>query len=192
MSNLFKLNCYLGGPIEFANEKNPDNETQKFFDKDKTELLNFLENRRINIIDPNKLSFNGISEIQSRRELFKDKDFKEIRRQMKIIVRKDLRCVDLSDFMIALLPKGIRTTGTHHEIINCDLQRKPSLILCPEGIEHIPAWFFGIIPLEFMFSSVKDMINYLEMIDNLKEEYLQDHNRWQFILGSLEKEKSGF
>lgn len=170
MNKLENLRCYLAGPIEYM--------PKDYNGFDKNELIDFLENLGIKVIDPKKLKFQGVSEISNRDELFKNHDFQEIRRQMKIIVRKDLRAVDISDFIIAFLPKGVKTTGTVHEIIQADSQQKPVLLLCPEGIENIPAWYFGIIPLEYMFSSLDKLKDYLLNIP----EY---DNHWQFIMENL-------
>ncbi len=184
-NNLSKLRCYTAGPIEYISQFSNKN---KAFDKKKLEK--FLEEKEVRILDPKKIFFRGISEIKNRKELFDSGDYKEIRRQAKLIVRKDLRAVDISDFIIAYLPKDIKTTGTIHEIIEADRQRKPVLLVCPEGIKNIPFWLFGIIPIEYMFESLDDLIEYLEQINDYPEpEKLSD--RWQFIISNLKEEETG-
>ena len=184
-NNLNKLRCYTAGPIEFADQLS---EKQQAFNKEK--LDNFLREKGVRVLDPKKIFFRGIAEIEDRKKLFDNKDYKEIRRQVKLIVRKDLRAVDISDFVIAYFPKGVKTTGTVHEIIEADRQRKPVLLLCPEGIRHIPLWFFGIIPVEYMFDSLKSLFEYLEKIDEYPEpDKLSD--RWQFIISNLMEEETG-
>jgi len=185
MNNLNGLRCYLSYPIEFASSEESFN---------KEILCSFLEMKGTKILDPKKIKFDGISEIEERKQLFEDNDFKEIRKQMKKIVRKDLRCVDISDFIIALLPKDIKTTGTTHEIIESDRQRKPTLIVCPEGIKHIPIWFFGIVPVQYMFDSIEKLVEYLNFIDEHDmdcEDAIFD-DRWQFIINDLADESTGF
>lgn len=178
--NLKNLRCYLAGPIEFS-----QNEI------DKTELVNFLVSKKVKVLDPKKITFGGeISELKNRNELFEKEDFQTIREQMKKIVRKDLRCVDISDFIIAFLPKDVRTTGTIHEIIEADRQKKPVLIICQEGVKYIPAWVFGIVPLRYMFNSIENIINYLKYIDKIPNVHLKDE-RWQLILSSLLEEETG-
>jgi nucleoside 2-deoxyribosyltransferase len=177
-NNLSGSRCYIARPIEFAKNKNINF----------TKLEKFLKLNNVKILDPKKIKFHGISEIKDRKKLFKNNNFEEIRSQMKIIVRKDLRCVDISDFIIAFLPKGVRTTGTIHEIIESDRQNKPTLLVCPEGKKYIPAWFFGIIKLEYMFNSIDELIEYLNKINSLKE-IIKIDDRWQFIIKDLlEKE----
>lgn len=171
------LRCYNGYPIEFMGNSK-DN-----IPYDKNDLHNFLKSKGVQVIDPKKVKFEGISEIQNRSQLFQSEDWDEIRRQMKIIVRKDLRCVDISDFTIFYMPKNVRTTGAIHEIIESDRQKKPTLILCPEGRKHIPTWLFGIIPWEWMFESLESLINTLDDID--KNGPSEKNERWQFILRNI-------
>lgn len=172
--NLNNLRCYLAGPIEFA--PNPI---------DHSSLVSFLNDKGVKVLDPKKISFGGeVSELTNRKELFENEQFDIIRNQMKKIVRKDLRCVDISDFIIAFLPKDVRTTGTIHEIIEADRQRKPVLLICPEGIKYIPAWLFGIIPLRYMFDSINSTIDYLQFINNSHNLHQIDE-RWQLILNCI-------
>lgn len=178
MSEYLKgLRCYNGYPIEFminSNIRVPYN---------KNKLHEYLRSKGVQVIDPKKIKFEGISEIQNREELFKNHEWEEIRRQMKIIVRKDLRCVDISDFTIFYMPRDIRTTGLVHEMIESDRQKKPTLILCPEGRQYVPAWLFGIIPWEWMFESLDSLIENLDDIDN---NGLHRHGgRWQFIFKNI-------
>ncbi len=178
-NNLNHLRCYFAHPIEFANKLENNN-----IELHTKQIVEYLTKKNVEAIEPEKVIALGINEVENREQLFNDHNFKEIRRQMKIIVRKDLRSVDISDFIIAYLPKGVRTTGTIHEIIQCDAQRKPTLIICPDGIQHIPAWLFGIIPLRYMFGSINDLFQYLYSIDQSDLCKIED-DRWQFIISAL-------
>lgn len=176
MSNLKNLRCYFSYPIEYSNQENELSEAKK-------KLSDFFNQTSVTLIDPKNISSKGISEIDL--TILRDRhNYEEVRRIMKAIVRKDLRAVDLSDFIVAFLPVQIKTTGTTHEIIQADDQKKPTLLICPSGIQDIPAWFFGIIPLEYMFSSVEDAIEYLKSIDSIDLNEIRD-DRWQFIIQSL-------
>lgn len=178
MQRLSGLRVYIGGPIQWEKDLNSKNNV--FFDR--AHLSEFLLNKNVKIFNPRKIEFKGVSELQDRKYLFDNNQFQEIRRQMKIIVRKDLRCIDISDFGIFYLPKDVKTVGTIHEIIESDRQKKPTIIICPEGKKYIPAWIFGIVPLNYMFESLDELINYLNLIDT-KEEVEDD--RWQFIINNI-------
>ena len=167
------LRCYLAGPVEFSDDIGKGS----YFERN--ELEPFLREIGIFPINPRKLSFNGVGEISNRKKIFADKNFEEVRRQMKIIVRKDLRAVDISDFVIAYFPKDAKTTGTIHEIVEADHQQKPVLIICPEGIENIPIWFYGILPYRYFFDSLNDLKEYLYKIVSDKE-FRDKDDRWRF------------
>jgi len=183
INNLKDSRCYMSFPIEFAGDDAPKITSYK------ENIIVFLKSKNVKVFDPKKISFRGITEIIDRKKLFEEENYEELVRQMKIIVRKDLRCVDLSDFTIAILPKDVKTTGTIHEIIEADRQKKPVLIYCPHGLRYIPAWLFGIIPLRFMFKSLNELINYLNYIDTYDDFHELSDDRWQFLsLGTLDKE----
>lgn len=170
--HLENLRCYLSYPIEYTEDK-------ESLDKIIFSITNFLSVwAKVKVIDPRKIRHNDVSEIEDRKKLFEEKDYEEIHRQMKIIVRKDLRCVDISDFLIVILPKGIRTTGAIHESTVADWEKKPVLLFCPQGIEHIPLWLFGVFHPKYMFSEIDHLFEYLKEIDSGKKE----DARWQFIL----------
>ncbi len=187
-NKLRNLRAYIAGPIEYI-DTSQDHKQNSFKDM----IRIFLESKGVQVLDPKRIGFQGISEISNRQALFAEKDYTEVRRQMKLIVRKDLRCVDISDFIIVYLPKDVRTTGSIHEIVEADRQKKPVLLLCPEGIEHIPAWLWGIIPLNYMFDSIQYLQDYLNMIDhddNISDDKTDD--RWQFIVSGLVEDKTKF
>jgi nucleoside 2-deoxyribosyltransferase len=98
-------------------------------------------------------------------------------------VRVDLSIVDHSDFLIANLPYGIPTTGTHHEIINSNNAKKPTLLVCEQ--KKIPFWYFGIIRHQFMFGSWNALYDYLREVNDLKH---TDNDRWFFVYHYFLKE----
>ena len=96
---------------------------------------------------------------------------------MKAVVRQDLRCVDIVDFVVVYMPPGVHSTGTIHELIQADIERKPTLVVC-EDLTQLADWFFGIIPLQYMFESFEGLLEYLYLVDR---GYIQDDPRWQFL-----------
>jgi hypothetical protein len=98
----------------------------------------------------------------------------------KAFVRKDLAMVDRADFTIAYLPSGVPTTGTHHEIINSNNAKKPTMLVCPQGKEFIPLWYYGFIPHEFMFGSWDGLWEYLCEVNKGKHVH---NDRWAFTYG---------
>lgn len=168
MNYLKGSRCYLSGPLEHA-ETYP-------FDWRKP-LRKALKTRYgMTVFDPSIDPKQKMrEEIVSAKEAG---DFSRLRTIMKSFVRIDLSCVDRCDILIAGLPYRIPTTGSHHEIINSNNAKKPTIIFCPQGVEKIADWYFGIIRPEFMFSTLDNLINYLDKVDRGEEE---NNDRWYFI-----------
>lgn len=160
--------CYLSGPIE--NDTNP---THNWRNEPKIILT---EEFKLNVFDP----FDDPKQ-QHTSDLYKardEKDYETVAKIAKGFVRKDLCLVDRSDLLIACLHYKIPTTGTHHEIINSNNAKKPTLLICPQGKEKIPLWYFGFIPHEMMFGSWDDLYNYLREVNN----GMHKHNdRWAYV-----------
>lgn len=108
-----------------------------------------------------------------------NRDWESVRQIAKSFVRKDLAMVDRADIVIAYLPKGIPTTGTHHEIINANNAKKP-VLLVGDGKENVSSWYYGFIPHEVIFDSFSHLYAYLQEVEDGKH---KDNNRWSFVYG---------
>jgi nucleoside 2-deoxyribosyltransferase len=109
-------------------------------------------------------------------------DYKTMIDIAKKFVRKDLSSVDHSDFVIAYLPYGVPTTGTHHEIINSNDAKKPTLLVSNRTISYIPLWYYGFIPHEFMFAGWNALYDYLAEVNEGKHRH---NNRWSYTYGDI-------
>ena len=168
MTVLKNKRAYLSGPIEHDIEENWRIEPTKVF----------REEFEIELFDPfsdPKQQWVPVLELAR-----KNKDYELMFKIAKAFVRKDLCLVDRSDFIISYLPKGVPTTGTHHEIINSVNAKKSTLLICPQGKEHIPLWYYGFIPHETMFGSWEDLYAYLREVNEGKH---KDNDRWSFVYG---------
>ena len=171
MSVLKNKRAYLSGPIEH------DTTHTNWRTEPKETLVNRFE---INLFDPfadPKQQWAPL--LQESRD---NRDFDTISQVAKNFVRKDLAMVDRADFVIAYLPKDVCTTGTHHEIIVSHNAKKPTLLVCPQGVENIPIWYFGFIPHEVMFGSWDDLYSYLDGVNSGDQ---KENNRWHFVYGMV-------
>jgi hypothetical protein len=162
--------CYLSGPIENGSGPNWRDEPKQVL----------TERFGIDLFDP----FADPKQVWAE-ELYKarsNKDFDTIVRIAKCFVRKDLSMVDRADFLIAYVPYKVPTTGTHHEIINSNNAKKPTLLVCPQGKEFVPLWYYGFIPPECMFGSWEELYAYLDEVDRGRH---KTNNRWHFIYGMV-------
>lgn len=171
MNILKDKRAYLSGPIEFGSNFNW-----------RTEPTRVLTERfGINLFDPfADPKQQWVPTLAKARE---QKDYVTMNKIAKIFVRKDLAMVDRADMLIAYLPHKVPTTGTHHEIINSNNAKKPTLLVTDcNDIGYIPLWYFGFIPPEFMFPNWNSLYSYLESVD---EEKHRENNRWSFIYGDI-------
>lgn len=93
-------------------------------------------------------------------------DLEGVRQVMKVIRRVDLRCVDLSSFIIVRLD-GTPTMGTFEEIAMSVREQKPTLIWLDGAYtkDNVNPWLLSQVPLEHIFESQEALIGYLEAID---------------------------
>ena len=159
--------CYLSGPIEFDDtglnwRTKPTNQLKSRFG------LNVFDP----YADPKQQWVPVLTEARERC------DTAAMAKIAKRFVRKDLSMVSQSNMLIAYLPKGVPTTGTHFEINLSNNNKCPTLLVCPDGKEHLPIWYFGFIKPDFMFGSWDDLYSYLEEVDQKKH---KDNDRWWFL-----------
>lgn len=131
-----------------------------------------LEKFGLNILDPCKKTINGVGEIgddkKYLKQLIKMKDWKKVKEVFFPILKTDLRCVDLSHFIIVNYRPTIRTIGTIHEVITAhQLQRKPVLLYYPPNeIEEFNPWMACLVKEKHIFDDWNNMFNYLKEVDN--------------------------
>ncbi len=169
---LAKKPVYISGPIEWDVGENWRISPKK----------TLIEEFNLDIFDPfedPKQQFTPI--LKKAREEKKHELIVDI---AKSFVRKDLAMVDRADMVIAYLPVGVQTTGTHHEIINSNNAKKPTLLVTnSDDISSLPIWYFGFIPTECMFKNWEDCFEYLRQINRGEH---KSNRRLAFIYGLTE------
>lgn len=113
-------------------------------------------------------------------------EFQAARDIMKPICAVDLRLVDIAHFLVVYLDVESHLAGTYDEMSVARTQKKPILIVCPQGVKNIPNWWFGVIPYSHMFSSFDELMTYLSWINSDTDTVVEAHNartgyRWRFF-----------
>lgn len=168
MNYLKNRMVYLAGPIQFdENHKNW-----------RTKITEKLEKKfKLNVFDP----FEDPKQqwMKKYQEYKNKKEYEKIQNSAKKCIDKDLTVIDRSDFLIAYLPHKVATVGTVHEIIHANKNKKPTLLVTDQNnIGEIPFWYFGIVPLEFMFPNWDQLFLYLKKV---KKDEGELHKRWNYI-----------
>ena len=105
--------------------------------------------------------------------------YEKIKQQFSIIRNNDLRCVDISDFLICHIDLEIHACGSYEEIATANRQKKPILVVCKQGKDQAPNWLFFMLPHEHIFSNVEDLLHYLKKVNTHKDK--QNLSRWFFL-----------
>jgi hypothetical protein len=102
-----------------------------------------------------------------------------IRKKYGVIRTLDLRCIDISDFIIASIDIDVHACGTYEEISVANSQKKPVLVWCQQGKSAAPNWLFFMLPHEHIFGSLEDLMSYLGRVS--EGEDIEHYKRWFFF-----------
>ena len=105
--------------------------------------------------------------------------FEEIRKRYGGIRTLDLRCVDISDFIIASIDTDVHACGTYEEITVANSQKKPVLVWSQQGKNNAPNWLFFMLPHQHIFGSIHDLLEYLINVDSGRD--IKHYKRWFFF-----------
>jgi hypothetical protein len=166
MNYLANRRMYLGSPIEHSNQDDWRNLVK----------TNLRKKFNLKIFDPSE----DKKQVNREKIIYLKENglWQELSEIVFDFVRADLSIIDHSDFIIQHLPYKVPTTGTHHEIISAYNNKKVVLLVCPQGKDKIPDWYFGFIKHQYMFGSWEKCYEYLEKVDNGK--HFND-DRWYFV-----------
>lgn len=168
---LIGARVYLGGPIEH-------DDTGLNWRTEPSKVL--VERFGVDLFDP--FSDPKQQWVPTLVEARNNCDYDTMAEIARDFVSKDLIMVERSDILISHLPKGVPTTGTHHEIIFSSNNKKPTLLVCPQGKQHVPLWYYGWIPHQCMFGSWDDLYDYLQEVVEWKH---TDNRRWRYRYGLI-------
>jgi hypothetical protein len=142
-----------------------------------------LKSLGVKILDPCKKPVeNSLEDDYTRQwiEYYKETgQYDKIKKNYAIIRSADLRCVDVSDFIIAHIDLNVHACGTYEEIVTANRQKKPVLVWCEQGKSKAPNWLFFMLPHQHIFGDCGSLINYLGHVDSISN--INDFGRWVFF-----------
>ena len=142
-----------------------------------------LRDMGVGVLDPCNKPTDFAQENRKFREqiiVFKlNKQFNQVKELMKDVVAIDLRMVDIAHFVIMYMDVDVHMCGSYHEASVAIQQKKPLLIVCKQGKEHVPNWLFGVMPHQHMFSDWLELIGYLGNVHSGSDP--NHYNRWRFF-----------
>jgi hypothetical protein len=161
MNKLKGAICYLSGPMEDAKDMGVEW---------RRKIIKLFKENGVYIacIDPtNKPVEDKFEEDVTRNKRLKEQEsWDELVAYVKAFRRKDLRFVDLSDFIIALVDPKIHLCGTYNEIFEAERQKKPRFAIIDGGLKNLPSWLFAVFPLSCIFSSVEECVEHIRKLNS--------------------------
>jgi len=174
MNRLNGMRAYLAG----AMDRVPDGGSGW-----RNKMTPMLQRLGVTVLDPcDKPIEIGIEDEESRVLIDHYKEtgqFDRIRKEYGVIRTLDLRCIDISDFIVASIDIDVHACGTYEEISIANSQKKPVLIWCQQGKENAPNWLFFMLPHEHIFGSLEDLMGYLEHVNSAEK--VEHYKRWFFF-----------
>lgn len=98
--------------------------------------------------------------------------FRELQEYVKGYRHEDLRYVDGSDFLVAVINPKVPQWGTSDEIYTAERQQKPIFFVIEGGLKNLPNWLFAVVNLgdgferSNVFDSIEDVVDELVLIDD--------------------------
>lgn len=176
---LYGTRVYLAGNLEYTTE----NHARGWRDY----LAEELGQLGIKTLDPTMVVFEGqpheTEEVRERLKTSRDEGrFDEVVDYMVPVVQKDLRQIDLSDFVIFNISINKPTFGTIHELVIAIQQKKP-VFICVGDKKKTPLWLLGIVPHRYFYDSVSEIFEKIQKINSGEEGI--DSDRWRLLIDEL-------
>jgi hypothetical protein len=151
---------YLAGPIHHIDDCNSWRDC----------LTPKLEEMGIIVQNPCKKTIDNTSCINEDKDKLKElilkEDFLEVKKVFFPILKADLRCVDVSHFIIFMYSPRTRQFGSTHELITANLQKKPILMFYPkEELSDFNPWAACLVKAQHIYSSWDKKIDYLKEVN---------------------------
>jgi len=175
MKNILKnTKVYLAGNMEYTDDS-------ANWRKDVTDKLEKLNIKVLSPLDTMFMFQNdeGDEDRKMLKSARENEDYEYVHNYMKGVVQKDLRLIDLSDYIIVNLEIYKPTFGTMHEIVVADQQKKP-IFLVVNNKQHTPLWLLGLLKPQYIYNNIDDAIEMIRKIDSGEKQI--DLRRWRLLL----------
>lgn len=135
------------------------------------EITPRLKGMGIEVLDPCKKMTEGSGEVGNDKKKFRElimlENFSELKEIFWPIVRYDLRCVDLSNFIIVKYDPNVHMVGGLHEIFVANFEKKVILLKYDKkDLKHFNPWMATFIKPHHFFSEWDQMFEYLGKVND--------------------------
>ena len=178
MSNILeKTKTYLVGHMQYADGRNW---------RDHVEAE--LDSLNITVFNPYKKPFvKDVDEDEQARSKMHDDMaagyFNDVTERMTEVRSYDLNLVDRSDFIIAHLLPDVASWGSAEELVTAVRMKKPIFISMEGGKAQTPLWIMGMLPHNYIYDSVDEILDMIRQINDGKKAI--DSDRWRLLRKDL-------
>ena len=170
---LWKTKTYLVGHIQYQNGRDWRNY-----------VSSQLMPRGITCLDPYHKPFvDDVSEDETVRSSLlasmEEGDYDKVAQRMWPVRSFDLRCVDLSDFLIAHISPSIASWGSAEELTVAVKEKKVIFLSVEGGKKKTPLWIMGMLPHKYIYNSIEESVEMVKMIDD--GIVAIDSGRWKLL-----------
>jgi len=102
---------------------------------------------------------------------------------MRTVRNYDLNLVDRSDFIIAHILPEVASWGSAEELVTAVRAKKPIFISMEGGKAKTPLWIMGMIPHNYIYGSVDEVLEMIHQINDGKKSI--DSDRWRLLRQDL-------
>lgn len=179
LKNYSSFHVYLAGPIDFL-----DDAGKGFRNELKKKLAKIGVNGNM-ILDPTDkpVTYDGYIDFDTEKDhyysLRKHRQWDELEKLCQMTMHVDLRLVDKSDLIIAVIDSTVPMFGTIHEIVQARQQKKPVVLIDSRGREGTSIWAIGLVGYKRIFKSIDEAVDYLKDIFN--GTLNTDDTEWLFL-----------
>ena len=109
--------------------------------------------------------------------------YNDVVERMTQVRSYDLNLVDRSDFIIAHLLPDVASWGSAEELVTAVRMKKPVFISMQGGKDKTPLWIMGMIPHNYIYDSVEEIMQMIKQIDSGEKKI--DSDRWRLLRKDL-------
>jgi hypothetical protein len=176
-SVLWNTKTYLVGHMQYASGR----DWREYVEQE-------LERLSITVFNPYKKPFvKDVEEDEDARlslaHCQKHGYFNDVAERMKLVRSYDLNLVDRSDFIIAHLLPEVASWGSAEELVTAVRMKKPIFISMEGGKRETPLWVMGMLPHNYIYNSIEEVVDMIKAIDGGTKEI--DSDRWRLLRKEL-------
>lgn len=174
MKILYNTRAYLSCPMQYANSYEWAENAEK--------KLNELKVISLNPYKKNFVNGPNITD-EIRAKLIEMKNSGDLGKYHEIMSEHrahDLRCIDISDFVIVRVVQGLAQWGASAETAWADFLRKPVFLEIAGGARNAPDWLLATFKPEYFYSSFDEIFATLVQIN---EGFMQlSSEKWRLLI----------